>query len=112
MDPARHYPQIFLKALGHVTDKNIYLLAGGAALYSTVRFVEAYGLWRDRVWAEWLAILSCGIYIPVEFYELYRHVSTIKILLTGSNALLVIYLIYVRYSKHKRTSQAGLSKDS
>ena len=33
-------------------------MAGGAATYSIIRFVEAYGLWRDEDWAEWFALIS------------------------------------------------------
>ncbi|MCZ7627423.1 MAG: DUF2127 domain-containing protein [Candidatus Methylomirabilis sp.] len=41
-----------------------------AAGYASVRFVEAYGLWLERRWAEWFAAVSGGIYIPFEIYEL------------------------------------------
>lgn len=40
-----------------------------------MRFVEAYGLWRERRWANWLAAISEGIYLPVEIYELFARVT-------------------------------------
>jgi len=43
-----------------------------AAAYALVRVVEGYGLWRHRRWAEWLAAVSGGIYIPFELYELFK----------------------------------------
>ena len=42
------------------------------AAYSIVRFVEAYGLWRERTWAEWFALISGALYVPFETYELIR----------------------------------------
>jgi len=39
------------------------------------RFVEAYGLWRQRRWAEWFAAVSGAIYIPFELYELLKGVT-------------------------------------
>ncbi len=61
LNPAKHYPHIFIDAAGRLDDVHIWLLAGGAFLYSLVRFIEAYGLWHSRVWAEWFAILSGAV---------------------------------------------------
>ncbi len=61
LNPAHHYPQIFIHAMADVTDARVWLFAGLAAAYSLLRFTEAYGLWTGRRWAEWLAALSGGI---------------------------------------------------
>src|SRR4029079_9954628 len=53
LDPARHYPRIFLQAAGRVSDRQLLALASLALLYAVLRLVEAYGLWRQRRWAEW-----------------------------------------------------------
>jgi uncharacterized membrane protein (DUF2068 family) len=73
LDPAKHYPNIFLKAAENLTDARIVLLAAGAAAYALVRLVEAYGLWRGRRWAEWLSALSGAFYIPFEIGHLRHH---------------------------------------
>ncbi len=72
LDPASHYPTIFLDAAARVTDSRLMLLAAGAATYSIVRLIEAYGLFRERAWAEVLAAVSGGIYVPFEVFELVR----------------------------------------
>lgn len=46
LNPARHYPRVFIEAAARTTDSRLWLLAGGAFAYSAVRFIEAYGLWR------------------------------------------------------------------
>jgi uncharacterized membrane protein (DUF2068 family) len=96
MNPAHHYPQIFLKLMNHTTNQTLVLLALGALLYSVVRFSEAYGLWNNRAWAEWFAIISGGIYLPFEFFELYRSVSGVKIIITALNLLMILYLFLYR----------------
>ena len=58
LNPASKYPQIFVDALSHLEQPRLMWLAAGAAGYSAIRFVEAYGLYRDRAWAVWLAALS------------------------------------------------------
>src|SRR5262252_8278210 len=51
LNPARHYPRVFIEAAGRLTDANLWKLAAGAFAYSTLRFVEAFGLWHARAWA-------------------------------------------------------------
>src|SRR3954466_6605056 len=51
LDPASHYPQIFIDAASRVTDGRLWLLAAAAAAYAIVRGIEAYGLWFERRWA-------------------------------------------------------------
>src|SRR2546422_11731052 len=69
LNPTRRYPFILLQAAAKVTDAKLWTLAGGALAYATVRFIEAYGLWQRRVWAEWFALLSGSLYLPWELYE-------------------------------------------
>lgn len=70
LNPASRYPRIFLEFAAQATDSRLRTLAALAAGYASVRFVEAYGLWLERRWAEWFAAVSGGIYIPFEIYEL------------------------------------------
>ena len=63
LNPARHYPRIFIEAADKVTDTRLWLLAGAALLYALVRFVEAYGLWRERRWAGWFAAVTPYLYL-------------------------------------------------
>jgi uncharacterized membrane protein (DUF2068 family) len=95
LNPARYYPQIFVEAAGRLHDPELRLFVIGALAYASVRFVEAYGLWRDRVWAEWLAAASGGIYLPVELYELFRGVTWIKAAVFLINAAVVTYMIRI-----------------
>ena len=70
-----HYAQVFLNLADNVTDKKLWALAAGAAAYSIVRFVEAYGLWLERTWAEWFALISGALYVPFEVYEVVRRTT-------------------------------------
>ncbi len=94
LNPASHYPQIFMDAASRVTDTHLWLMAGAAALYTTVRGVEAYGLWLERRWAEWFALISGGLYIPVEVYELWHRATWIKLAVLAANLAVVLYMAY------------------
>jgi uncharacterized membrane protein (DUF2068 family) len=102
LNPAHHYPQIFIHAAAHLTNTRIQMLAAAALLYALVRLVEAYGLWRGRPWAEWFAVLSGGIYIPLEIDHLFHHASWANLLLLTGNALIVGYLAFNLTSQRRR----------
>ena len=89
LNPASRYPGIFLRAADALTDVRLWLLAAGAAAYAGMRFLEAYGLWRERSWAKWLAAISGGIYLPVETYELFGRVTWPKVTILVTNIAIV-----------------------
>jgi len=107
-NPAQHYPQVFLDAAANVTDARLWVMAVTALAYAMVRFFEAYGLWRQRVWAEWFGILSGSIYLPVEVYELTVSVSAVKICILLVNLLVVGWLSWVRWQARDRGRSAHL----
>ena len=99
LNPASHYPRVFIEAAARTSDSRLRTLAALAFVYSTVRFVEAYGLWHMRAWAEWFAILSGCVYLPIEAYELIEKPTLIRAGILILNALVVAYLLYVRFSR-------------
>lgn len=89
LNPASHFPHIFIQATGNASNSRLLALAAGAALYAAVRLGEGYGLWRDRRWAEVLAAGSGAIYLPFELFALARHPGW------GHAALLMVNLMVV-----------------
>lgn len=101
LNPASHYPQIFIDAAARMSDKHLWIIAFSALLYSMVRFVEAFGLWHELEWAEWFGVLTGGIYIPVEMFEAVLKTSWPALTLLIVNTGIVGYLGRVLYkSKH------------
>jgi uncharacterized membrane protein (DUF2068 family) len=92
LDPARRIPGIFVLLADRVASVDMWLLAVGAALYAVVRIAEAYGLWRNRKWAQWLGAVSGAIYVPFEIYALTKGVSPLKLATLGINLLVVAVL--------------------
>ena len=75
LNPARHYPRIFIQAASYTDDSRLRSLALLAFLYAAVRFIHAYGLWRMKVWAEWLTVISGSLLLPVEVYEMFERAT-------------------------------------
>ena len=91
LNPANKLPKIFLLA-ANSSDARLYLFAVGAAFYAAVRFAEAWGLWFERRWAEWVTAIGAGLYIPIEVYELAVGITAVKVCLLTLNVLIVVYL--------------------
>jgi len=93
INPASHYPQVFLDLSARINDTGLWAMAAAARIYAVIRLAEAVGLWLDRRWAEWFGILSGSIYIPVEIFELTRSVTWPKVTVTLVNAVVIVYLL-------------------
>lgn len=92
LNPASRFPRIFIEATTKANDSTLWLLACAALLYAVLRLVEAFGLWRQRLWAEWLGVVSGAIYIPIELYELLRGVTWPNVTLLSVNTICVVFL--------------------
>jgi uncharacterized membrane protein (DUF2068 family) len=103
---ARFHPHILIDAANDFDNVHLRWLAMAALAYAAARLVEAYGLWRERRWAEWFAVISGGMFLPVELYELVHRVTAVRAGVVFVNVSIVAYLIYLfRYeSRHRRTS--------
>jgi uncharacterized membrane protein (DUF2068 family) len=99
VNPDHHrYAQVFLNLADNITDAKLWALAGGALAYSIIRFIEAYGLWRERTWAEWFALISGALYVPFEAYEVVRRTTPIHVAVLLINLGIVFYMLYLRLS--------------
>ncbi len=92
LNPASRYPRIFLELADRLSDVRLWLLALMAFAYASLRLVEAYGLWRQRRWAEWLAAGSGAIYVPIEIYELFAGVTPLRVATLTLNVAIVAYM--------------------
>ena len=101
LNPARHYPEIFLKTLSNINNTNLWFLSVSAVLYVIIRMAEAYGLWHDRAWAIWFAVASGALFIPIEIFELYERITISRFLIFLANIALILYL-----SRHIKQSRS------
>jgi uncharacterized membrane protein (DUF2068 family) len=96
MDPDRRFAHAFLNAATKVTDARLWTIAGATLTYSAVRFVEAWGLWNRRVWAEWFALLSGAMYLPWEILRITERADWERIAVLGLNIIIVVYMLEIR----------------
>ena len=94
LNPARHFPRIFLHLAANLNSQKLWLLAAGATVYSVIRFMEAYGLWHEWKWMKWFAALSGGIYLPVEFSEVLCRFSWARLIVFAANLFVVAFILF------------------
>ena len=97
---SQQFPLLFLAAVARVADARPWWVAAFVAGYAMVRFVEAYGLWLGRRWAEWFAALSAGIYLPFEFYALSKEVTWISVGALAINILVIGLMVAALRRSH------------
>jgi uncharacterized membrane protein (DUF2068 family) len=90
---------VLLRAADNVTDTELWALASTALAYAAVRFIEAYGLWHQREWGQWFALLSAVLYLPWEVLAIVRHATAVRYVLVLLNSAFIAYLAWMRYTK-------------
>lgn len=110
ISPDHRFARAFLRWADTLTDRKLWAIAAVAMTYSTLRFVEAYGLWGARPWAEWVALVSGALYVPIEIREIIRRPTTFHFGLLIGNIAVVLYMAYLRWQDHKARGMEASSE--
>jgi uncharacterized membrane protein (DUF2068 family) len=95
ISPDHHFAQVFLDWADSLTIAKIWTVAAAAVSYSVLRFLEAYGLWYARAWAEWIALVSGALYLPFEIYKVVHRQSVFHVSVLLINLAIVFYMAYL-----------------
>ncbi|MGD0569343.1 MAG: DUF2127 domain-containing protein [Candidatus Sulfotelmatobacter sp.] len=98
----RHWAQVFLDFADNLTDAKLWAAAQLAFTYSALRFIEAYGLWNERTWAEWVAFGSGTLLLPLEVRELMRGITVVRSVMFVANLGIVFYMFYLLRAGQRR----------
>ena len=104
LDPGNHFLNAALAKASNVSPEQIKKIGLGSFLYAGLFLTEGTGLWLRKRWGEWLTVIVTGSLIPVEIYEIHRHLSVLKFGVLAVNVAIVGYLIF------RIRSQQSLSK--
>jgi uncharacterized membrane protein (DUF2068 family) len=98
----RHWARLFLDFADNLTDARLWAAAELAFAYSALRFAEAYGLWWQRTWAEWLAFVSGTLFLPLEIRELMRGINPLRSVMFIANLGIVLYMFFLLRAGRRR----------
>ena len=92
IDPERHYTRLFIETVAAATHHHAGQIIAVGIAYGLIRLAEGYGLWRGKHWAEWFAVISAGLYMPLEVMHFVRRPRLFTAGIILLNIILIIYL--------------------
>lgn len=103
-NPTNRYSSVVLHYADVLTNADVRSLVFLALGYILLRLLEAYGLWNDRAWGEWLGALSGALYIPFEIRHLLHRSSLVSAAVLAANVLVVGYLVFRLWCRQTKDS--------
>ena len=92
VNPEGKLSNIFFGLANHANDRNLWVLALSTLAYASVMSTEAYGLWRERAWAQWFSLVSTALYVPPELYWILRNPSWLKCAVLVTNIVMFLFM--------------------
>jgi uncharacterized membrane protein (DUF2068 family) len=92
-DPDNRFIHSILIRIFRITPKQLKELSVGTFIYAGLFATEGVGLLLRKRWAEYFTVVTTGGLIPLEIFELARHFTVAKVVITMINVLIVWYLV-------------------
>jgi uncharacterized membrane protein (DUF2068 family) len=93
VDPDNRYVDRVLSTLLSLDDRKLKAISAGTFFFSALLLTEGTGLLLRQRWAEYFTVIVTSSLIPLELYELVRHVTVTRLIVIGLNLVIVWYLI-------------------
>ena len=93
VDPDNRFIHRALVRIFNVTPKQLKELSAGTFLYAGIFLTEGLGLLARKHWAEYMTLISTGLFIPLEVYEIVHRFTAVKLGVTALNIAIVWYLV-------------------
>jgi uncharacterized membrane protein (DUF2068 family) len=109
ISPENRFVVLLLEKLGLVDPATLVRLGILSALYASVLLVEGLGLWIGAGWAEYMVVISSGLFVPEECLATYRNFTWLKLSILLVNAVILVYvanLVWCRY-RQRRAERAA-----
>ena len=106
VDPDNRFLHKIITKILAVTPHQLEALSIGTFFYAALLGTEGIGLLLRKPWAEYFTVITTGVFIPLEIYEIAKHVSIAKIIVFLVNVAIVVYLI-LRIRSRKRAESSS-----
>jgi uncharacterized membrane protein (DUF2068 family) len=93
VDPDNRFiHRLIVRSFG-VQPKQLKELSAGTFFYAGILLTEGIGLLLRKRWAEYFTVISTGVFIPLEVYEIFHHFTWTKVWVMAVNVAIVWYLV-------------------
>jgi uncharacterized membrane protein (DUF2068 family) len=94
VDPGNFFIHHLLARLANVDDQKLKEVSFGTFFYAALSLTEGIGLAFRKRWAEYFTTILTASFIPLELWEIHRHLTEAKILILAINIAVLAYLIW------------------
>lgn len=100
ISPENHYVELLLVKVGLIEPREVRLFGELSILDGSIQLVEGFGLWFGAIWAEYVVVISSGIFVPEECIALWRHFTWTRVTILAVNAAIFIYMALAVWKRH------------
>ena len=108
ISPENHYVELLLEKVGLIQPRTVRLFGELSILEGSIQLVEGFGLWFGAIWAEYVVVISSGIFVPGECIALWNHFTWLRVGILVANAAIFAYVALAVWKRHlsKRSPQS------
>lgn len=110
-NPEGRFVNLFLEKVALIDPHRLRQISAVVFSIAALDILEGTGLVLERVWAEYVTLILTASFLPLEFFEVFRHATWIRVILLVINLAVVIYLLYyvrLRVGERREMRNAGL----
>jgi len=100
ISPENHYVELVLEKLGVVDPSTLRRLGILTAFDGSIQLVEGLGLWFGAWWAEYLVVVSTGLFVPEEFLGTMHRLSWLRFTVLLLNVAMFVYVAHLVLKRH------------
>jgi uncharacterized membrane protein (DUF2068 family) len=109
-DPENRIVNVLLEKSALLSPQRLKEISFAIFLYAALDIIEGTGLVLEKVWAEYFTLILTGSFLPWELYEIIRHVTVFKVVLTLLNLAVFIYLAHVVNEKVRARQETPVAR--
>src|SRR5271156_45901 len=103
LDPEGRFVNLILEKVALIDPHRLKQISLAIFAGAALHLIEGVGLVLRKVWAEYVTLILTASFLPWELFEILRHVTWLKVVLTLLNIAVVVYLVfYVQMSARRR----------
>jgi uncharacterized membrane protein (DUF2068 family) len=96
-----------LERVSNLESSTVMKLIALMVAYGVLEGVEGWGLWKEKLWAEYLTVIATASLIPFEIHELMKEVTVVRV---GALLLNIAVIVYIVKAKRLFGFKGGAKK--
>ena len=106
-DPEGRFASLLLDKVALISPLRLKEISAAAFAHAGLDILEGVGLILRKIWAEFVTLVVSVLFLPLELFEIVRHVTWIRVGIMTVNVAVVVYLVFhvqmrLRERRHAR----------